>query len=231
MKYSQVDRAVEEIWALVLAGELKPGQPVTHRGLAARCGMSTVPMASAFRRLEDEGIIVSRPRRSGSNIALITMDELWDSLQLRLAIEQRALKLVIEQASTPEIDDIIAAANAAEWKTPHTIETIVKAEFNFHNTLLRCSHSPMLLRQNWVISDYQLKLLLCPEASATPSALDADPDDPPRSGHLKLAELIAARDPRASTMLESHVISCLRHPRFETRIKEAIAFLDQIFES
>ena len=49
---------------MILVGDLRPGQRVTHDELAARLNVSTMPVREALLRLSYEGLIVGKANRS-----------------------------------------------------------------------------------------------------------------------------------------------------------------------
>ena len=57
------DRAYDDIREAILTGALRPGERIKERDVAAQMGISTTPVKEALRRLEQEGLVVSQPRR------------------------------------------------------------------------------------------------------------------------------------------------------------------------
>jgi DNA-binding GntR family transcriptional regulator len=57
-------QAADIIRDMILVGELKPGQVVTHEEMSGRLGVSTMPIREALLRLSHEGFIDARQSRS-----------------------------------------------------------------------------------------------------------------------------------------------------------------------
>ena len=53
-------RVRDDVLARILAGELKPGQRINEPDVAARLGVSRVPVREALRELESSGLVASR---------------------------------------------------------------------------------------------------------------------------------------------------------------------------
>lgn len=89
---------LQQIIHLILYKELQPGEAISQRSIAHRLGVSTQPVAIAFKQLEADGLIAAK-NRCGTHVALLTPAEAWDSMQLRLAVEERAIELVCCQCA------------------------------------------------------------------------------------------------------------------------------------
>jgi DNA-binding GntR family transcriptional regulator len=71
---SAVDLVTAEIRRAVLTGALPAGEQFSIRDLAARLGVSHIPVREALRRLESQGLILLRQARSASVAPLSTSD-------------------------------------------------------------------------------------------------------------------------------------------------------------
>ncbi len=70
----------------IILGELSSGTRVTEAALAARYGVSRVPVREALRALEAEGFVDSKPY-AGSTVAAIPLDDAEDLFAVRSVIE------------------------------------------------------------------------------------------------------------------------------------------------
>src|SRR6201996_7406780 len=70
----------------ILRGELKIGQPISRRRLAAELGMSFLPVSEALLRLENEGLVESRPR-AGTRVRMPTREDVEGQYIVREALE------------------------------------------------------------------------------------------------------------------------------------------------
>ena len=104
---------LQQIIHLILYKELQPGEAISQRSIAHRLGVSTQPVAIAFKQLEADGLIAAK-NRCGTHVALLTPAEAWDSMQLRLAVEERAIELVCANAPDEAISMLLPLAEDAD---------------------------------------------------------------------------------------------------------------------
>ena len=82
---SLAKRTYTHLKDLILTHSLRPGQSVTETWLADTLGVSRTPIRQAISRLSSEGLV--RVDRGGIHVRQISMSELRDVGELRLAIE------------------------------------------------------------------------------------------------------------------------------------------------
>ena len=89
----------------ILTGELHANQPLRQDDIAAIFGVSKIPVREALRRLEENGLVEFIPRR-GAFVVELTQGDIMEMLEIRLALESRALELAIPNMT---VDDIALA--------------------------------------------------------------------------------------------------------------------------
>ena len=72
----------DDVLALILDGGLTPGQRINEPDVAARLGVSRVPVREALRELESSGLVVAR-KHSGVFVRQLDAWEIRDLYQLR----------------------------------------------------------------------------------------------------------------------------------------------------
>ena len=90
-----------------------PGAALTEQGLAERYGSSRVPVREACRRLQQEGLLTAVPYK-GYFVDRVSLKDISDSFELRLALETHALTRAAERAR-PEQLDRLAELAATEY--------------------------------------------------------------------------------------------------------------------
>ena len=95
------DRAYYAIRENILRGTLSLGAPVSSRTLAQELGMSHLPVAQALRKLENEGLLESRPR-AGTRVRVPTEQDIVDRCEVREALETHAARLCAVRASASQ---------------------------------------------------------------------------------------------------------------------------------
>ncbi|MEM7226029.1 MAG: GntR family transcriptional regulator [Pseudomonadota bacterium] len=78
----------------IVTGELEGGAPLRQDELAQEFGVSKIPVREALRQLEADGLVEFRPRR-GAIVTQLSADDLADMMDVRIALECRALELAI----------------------------------------------------------------------------------------------------------------------------------------
>jgi DNA-binding GntR family transcriptional regulator len=114
MSYSQESQGLAgEAYLLVreriLRGELAIGQVISRRKLAAELGMSFLPVSEALLRLENEGLLESRPR-AGTRVRMPTREDVEGQYIVREALEVKSAMLFAEVATPAERAELIKMA-------------------------------------------------------------------------------------------------------------------------
>lgn len=122
-----------------------PGAALTEQGLASRYGSSRVPVREACRRLQQEGLLTSVPYK-GYFVQPVSLQDIRDCFDLRLAFERHALARAAERATPAELRRL--AELAATEYTFHDWESY--AEFlerneDFHVQLASLSGNRRLV--------------------------------------------------------------------------------------
>jgi DNA-binding GntR family transcriptional regulator len=194
----------------ILNGVLPPGLQIRQEALADQYGVSRVPVREALRQLEAEGLVASELHR-GAFVSSRSLDELEEMLDIRIALESRALKLAIPNM-TPEV---IAQAEAvlARYDGSENPEEWRDLNMSFHMTLYRpCGRNRLLkMIEDAVLVNHQF---LRTYISVTVGRSG------PQADHHRILQACAAQDAkRAVRLLEAHIEktrTVLRRKRQET---------------
>ncbi len=84
----------------ILNMTLKPGEMVSEETLSKKLGISRTPVREAFKRLEQEGLIVSQNRRK--RVYILTISEIEELFDVKCAVEGHVALLAAER-KTPEL--------------------------------------------------------------------------------------------------------------------------------
>jgi DNA-binding GntR family transcriptional regulator len=111
----------------ILRGELSPGQPLLQDHIAARFDVSQSSVREALRRLESLALVES-VRNRGTFVATLTIAQVEEMYEIRLAIELIALRHNFEKLDVEE-----AAALLGEMeKDPETAFFLGETHKKFH---------------------------------------------------------------------------------------------------
>ncbi len=80
------DRVYNYLHALICSGELPPGKRIKNDQIAARLGVSPIPVREALSRLEAEGFVTTEPH-VGARVGELRIEEIEEVFDLLTALE------------------------------------------------------------------------------------------------------------------------------------------------
>lgn len=95
-------KVYDRLRADILSCALPPGQEFREGDLVREFGVSKSPIRDALQRLELEGLVEIEPRR-GHRVAPISVADAGDILGLREVLEAGAVRMIVSEASDPEL--------------------------------------------------------------------------------------------------------------------------------
>jgi phosphonate utilization transcriptional regulator len=104
-----------EVEALILSGELAPGEKLTELTLAARLGVSRGPIREAFRLLEEAGLVRTEKNR-GVFVRQVPLAEALEIFDLRAAMDEwvgRRLATTATAAQLKELRQLVESMERA----------------------------------------------------------------------------------------------------------------------
>jgi DNA-binding GntR family transcriptional regulator len=96
-------RLADRIREAVLSGELKAGEPINQALLAARYGVSHVPLREALRNLESEGLVSIQPYR-GAILLPLSAEEAREIFEVRDLLDNHLLRLAFPALTADVLD-------------------------------------------------------------------------------------------------------------------------------
>lgn len=137
------DQAYRIIEGKILGGELRPGDVIDRRSVAAQLGMSVAPVLEAMLLLTEEGFLETRPR-SLTRVRVLKKEDVRGRHWIREALECQASRLIFGEPvrrswerllPLAEAVDAARVANKARWR----------GESEFHIALASLVGSDMFL--------------------------------------------------------------------------------------
>jgi DNA-binding GntR family transcriptional regulator len=125
----------DDVLALILKGVLTPGQRINEPAVAARLGVSRVPVREALRELQSSGLVVAR-KHSGVFVRELAAAEVRDLYQLRALLDgfagRQAAQLPAAQknALLAVLDESIKAMQDAAHR--HEVSGYYGENLRFH---------------------------------------------------------------------------------------------------
>lgn len=194
------EQAVAELQEAILTGELPPGEPLRLARLAEQLDMSPMPVREAVRQLERLGLAEHVPHR-GARVSELSVDDLHDTYEARLALEGLAVRRAAERFSGADharcaglLADHVRAYRGDDDRRSRELHT------DFHFALYGASGSEWLLRlirPLWQNSERYRIASLYRRASL----------ERRRREHQRILEACGAGDPaEAEDALRSHLV-------------------------
>lgn len=129
----------------ILSGELAPGERIPVQDLADSLRMSPMPVREAVRELSAAGLVENIPRR-GARVAPISLKDMRDVYELRLALEPLALRRAAERFT--DEDAVTGLRLLGEFNDTPGDELTRRLELHtdFHFSLYEAADSGWMVR-------------------------------------------------------------------------------------
>lgn len=196
----------------ILLGEFETGHQLRQDEVAERFGTSRIPVREALRQLESEGLVTFHPNR-GAVVKGLSLDDVLEMLDIRIALECRALKLSIPNmadedldAAAQILDDYDKAMEPARWG---------EMNWRFHSTLYAPCNRTRLLEMIEANYGHVNRFTRTQVSLATGKA------KPQAEHHEMLGYCRAGKVDEAVALLERHIEQTQKSLRAAARRSEA----------
>lgn len=99
------DDVYQSLRTWIVSGELKPGEKLKDKELAAHLGVSRTPVRESLRRLEDEGLVETSPNR-WTRVALVSREDAENIYPIIQQLELLALSLAFPYLTERHVDEM-----------------------------------------------------------------------------------------------------------------------------
>ncbi len=132
----------DELRAAIVEGVYPPGHRLVHEELAARFGVSRIPLREAVRTLVGEGLVQSPPGRGTfvTELDLAEIDEIYD---LRKLVEPSFSDHVVQRCSRADINRFREMTDQMDRVEELGSEGWSRVNFAFHLDMYRLAGLPM----------------------------------------------------------------------------------------
>lgn len=140
------ERVYQELRQMVVMGDLAQGDRLIQRQLAARLGVSSIPVIEATRRLQQDGLVVQHPNW-GAQVRQWTEIDIQAAYRARAALEGIACEMFVlhagrsEKARLLELDQLfrerVEAGDSNGW---------CEADLAIHSHIVRSSQASSLVQ-------------------------------------------------------------------------------------
>lgn len=131
---------------MVQRGELAPGERLVEERLAEQLGLSRTPVREALHRLEQEGLLLKRPR-GGYEVRNLTIEDVEEVAGVRAVLAAYAAERAASRISPDELAQL--SQNLLEFNQAiqtNDEDTLLELNSAFHAMILNAAASPLLDR-------------------------------------------------------------------------------------
>ena len=130
----------------IINGDIAPDERIVETKYADIFRVSRTPVREAIRMLELEGLVIMIPRR-GAQVAQITEQDLNDVLEVRLGLEELAVRFACERITDEEIKALGLAVKEFEKKMSNNeLSAQAEADVKFHEIIYGATHNRRLIQ-------------------------------------------------------------------------------------
>lgn len=188
----------------IVRGTWTPKQALKMAALSKHYDMGFSPLREALSRLHSEGLVTLAPLR-GFTVAPLSLDEMWDTVNLRILIETEAFRLSIQTGKDDWEAGIVSSLHALTLQSQRATSgnddalwELERRHHTFHKQLVSACGSPRMMdyfERLYVDTErYRIPLLLM-GGTAKKRNIQAE--------HSQIAEAAIARKTEAACKLLS----------------------------
>jgi len=209
--------AADALRAMILGGELRPGDRVVENRLTREIGVSRPPLREAIRVLEKDGLVVQTPRR-GASVRELTLQDIYEIVTLREDLERMAVRLGVPVADPQDLAQLHDAVGMLQRNAELGAEdSAVEDTVRFHRAIVALARHGRLDETYRQLSlQMRLVMLLNRRArAATESLIER------AARHRALLTLIEEGDPE-------RVLAAMHDPSSRTFLVDLVDLVDTL---
>lgn len=147
--------AYSKLRSWILDGTLAPGSQLRDKKLAEQLGVSRTPIREALLRLEDEGLVKTKPN-SSTLVSSIDFHSAFHLYSIVWTLERLALSQAFGSITDEHIQHMVEANERFLQKmTAKDRLSALEADYDFHSVYIKLSQNPELEK---IISEIKTKL-------------------------------------------------------------------------
>lgn len=135
-KQTLANQVYESIRDNIINGAYKSGHALNEIEIAENYGVSRTPVREAFRRLEKDMIVVSKPGR-GVFVIEPSIQDVIEIIQLRMSLEGMAARLATDNADENELAKLLSSfPEVEEYLKPDQYNQAYEAGIELHDFIV-----------------------------------------------------------------------------------------------
>lgn len=157
MAQTATERAYRTIREKIIRLEYAPGELLVESGLAEELGTGRTPVREALKMLACENLVVIIPQR-GIYVADISLTDLQEIAELRLAVEGLAAQLAAQRITPQQLERLRSLTHQLAHTAPDDVEKLMEIDRQFHLTVAEAAGNKHLA--DVIVSLYDKSLRL-----------------------------------------------------------------------
>jgi len=139
--FTKKDVVAEWLRNEILSGKLTSGTPLLQDEIATRLNVSPTPVREAFRQLEAEGLLVSRPHR-GVVVSVRDYEDQKAVYEIRALIETHVTRVAGKELSKESLEELAELVKRSEHALRIAdLKSTRQANTRFHDVLMSQARS------------------------------------------------------------------------------------------
>lgn len=203
-RHSVAEQTYRFIRAAIVDGRIPQGARIVEAQIAKSMDVSRAPVREAVNRLLQEGLLESRTHH-GPSVIRMTPERIRWLYDLRIAIEDLAIREVVRRRSPADLEALRAAlAKMKRFAAKKDFTNLVQSEIEFHQTLCELSANPYVVHVSSMINAL-VRMALIIDNSGYASLKDIADEHKPL-----VAAIEAGNAEEASARIKEHILSSLK---------------------
>lgn len=157
MAQTNAERAYELLKERIVTTQMRPGSVIDEAALVEELGLGRTPIREACKRLENERLVVVFPRR-GMYVAEVTLTELRELEEVRLALETLNARLAVRHMTPAQLEDIERRVEERRSRKDGGHEELLAIDRKLHRALWRASHNSLLEHECARLFDQSMRM-------------------------------------------------------------------------
>jgi DNA-binding GntR family transcriptional regulator len=140
------DQAYARLRDAILDGTLEPGEQLKDAELAKGLGLSRTPIREALARLEEYGLVETKPQRH-TRVAPLSARDARDAFTVYAALEALAASLGVPRLTADDLETMRAAnRDFADALAAADVDAAIAADDRFHAVLVQAAANREIAR-------------------------------------------------------------------------------------
>jgi DNA-binding GntR family transcriptional regulator len=200
---------LHEFESMILTSKFKPRERLVEADLSKIFGVSRYWVRDAFKVLETKGLVAMTPYK-GVRVSELSAKEIEELFVIRVALEQLAWSLAMENATDKDIKALKElTVRFEQTQEVDDVAGMVEADSNFHDYVLNLSRNKNLKR---LINDLRNRChIIRYSAWSSPDVLVSVVEE-----HRRFVDAMETRDkPALLKLADRHISHAKRHYLFQ----------------